>query len=107
MLATSRTVREGLDALLSYLRLLLDQASLEIHEEADVAICRFRLFNDDCARVPGFMLGFSEPSAFSRAFKRWTDSSPMKPRKALAESRDSGAAAWIDLLDGAPGTRVD
>ena len=47
MLATSPTVREGLDALLSCLRLLLDQASLEVHEQADIAACRFRLFNDD------------------------------------------------------------
>ena len=47
MLATSPTVREGLEALLSYLRLLLDQASIEVHEEADIAACRFRLFNDD------------------------------------------------------------
>ncbi len=47
MLATSPTVQSGLDALVSYLRLLLDQASLEVRREADVAICRFRLFNDD------------------------------------------------------------
>jgi AraC-like DNA-binding protein len=47
MLATSQTVREGLDALLSYLRLLLDQAALEVHIEGDIATCRFRLFNDD------------------------------------------------------------
>ena len=276
MLATSQTVREGLDALLSYLRLLLDQASLEVHEEADVAICRFRLFNDDvglerfsakfvlslilhrlraCANLAGwrplgvtfaqesegdladysrfygcpvgfgaainelvlpaflldapmkradpglnsvlvrhadqelaklppvdsfdeavrqavyesmseghtlpsveviakrfgvgartlqrrlsdaetsfnrivdemrldlatrllgdaqiaigeigFMLGFSEPSAFSRAFKRWTGQSPMKVRKAIAESRQSGAVARIELSGRAALDRAD
>lgn len=47
MVATSQTVGEGLDALLSYLGLLLDQATLEVRVESDAAICRFRLFNDD------------------------------------------------------------
>ena len=34
------------------------------------------------------LLGYSEVSAFNRAFKRWTDSTPLSYRRILGRSRD-------------------
>ncbi|MBI3677801.1 MAG: AraC family transcriptional regulator [Proteobacteria bacterium] len=37
-----------------------------------------------------FLVGFSEPAAFSRAFKRWTGASPRTMRGATIENRQAG-----------------
>ena len=69
-LATSeRTLRRRLEGEGTTFRALLDETRAELA----------RVYVAD-ARMPlaevAFMLGFSEPSAFHRAFKRWTKTTP-------------------------------
>jgi AraC-like DNA-binding protein len=82
-LATSeRTLQRRLgDAGTSYAA-LLDGVRLEwaktYLEQADVGLCEV-----------SWLLGFSEQSAFTRAFKRWTGMSPGRFRQQLAAHRGS------------------
>lgn len=69
-LATSeRTLRRRLEADGTSFRALLDETRAQL---ADSYVRDKRLPLSEVA----FLLGFSEPSAFHRAFKRWTDSTP-------------------------------
>ncbi len=69
-LATSqRTLRRRLEAEGTSFRVLLDHTRAELAENY---VRDKRLPLSEVA----FLLGFSEPSAFHRAFKRWTDSTP-------------------------------
>lgn len=68
--ATSeRTLRRRLEAEGTSFRLLLDRTRAELAESY------VRDKSLPLSEV-AFLLGFSEPSAFHRAFKRWTDSTP-------------------------------
>lgn len=58
---------------------LLDQVRQEIAQEALKA-------NDLSIMEITFLLGFSEQSGFSRAFNRWTETSPKQYRQQLAIS---------------------
>jgi AraC-like DNA-binding protein len=51
------------------------QLAAELMERSDMAICEV-----------AYLLGYSEPSAFHRAFKRWTGSTPVSARR----QRDPG-----------------
>ena len=66
---SERTLRRRLEAEGSSFRLLLDRTRAEL---AETYVRDKRLPLSEVA----FLLGFSEPSAFHRAFKRWTDSTP-------------------------------
>lgn len=54
--------------------LLLDEIRKEL------AISHLRVPENDLAEI-SFLLGFSQPSSFSRAFKRWTQTTPMEFRR--------------------------
>jgi AraC-like DNA-binding protein len=43
-----------------------------------------------------YMVGFSEPAAFSRAFKRWTGSSPRAKRASTIVEKRAGPPAAAD-----------
>jgi AraC-like DNA-binding protein len=54
-----------------------------------------------------FLLGYSEVSAFNRAFKRWTGSTPLEYRRSInaalnshPASRDSSGRDWTGLDSG-------
>jgi len=66
---SGRTLRRRLEAEGTSFRALLDQTRSEL---ARSYVRDKRLPLSEVA----FLLGFSEPSAFHRAFKRWTDSTP-------------------------------
>jgi len=59
--------------------------SIEFQQEADVNLA----LQDAQRKVneTAYLLGFSDPAAFSRAFKRWTGSSP---RRVLASNVEHG-----------------
>ena len=77
-------------------RRLKDEGSSfqEIREEAKRVLAQ-RYLDDDLAITEiSFLLGFSEPSAFFRAFKRWTGLTPIEGRTMRrAAVRDSSGAA--------------
>jgi len=79
MAASERTLRRRLEASGTTFRALLDETRAEL-ARSYVADARMPL-----AEV-AFMLGFSEPSAFHRAFKRWTRTTPAAFRAKTRES---------------------
>ena len=64
-----RTLRRRLEENGTSFRALLDETRAELARgyvsDRDLPLCEV-----------AFLLGFSEPSAFYRAFKRWTDTTP-------------------------------
>jgi AraC-like DNA-binding protein len=67
---------------------------------------------DTSAGQVGFLLGFSEPSTFHRAFRRWTGKAPhafrkssQGERKMSAESREVSAGVVLDYDGGSGGYR--
>lgn len=50
-----------------------------------LALAKDKLAGSDSIQCIAYDLGFSEPSAFSRAFRRWTAVSPNVYRKTLRE----------------------
>jgi AraC-like DNA-binding protein len=85
MATSERTLRRRLEASGTSFRVLLDETRARLARE---------YVRDE--RLPlsevAFMLGFSEPSAFHRAFKRWTGTTPSLFR-AEARSAPSGSRA--------------
>ncbi|HSQ62160.1 MAG TPA: AraC family transcriptional regulator [Polyangiaceae bacterium] len=85
MATSERTLRRRLEESGTSFRALLDQT------RADLARQYVRDMRLPLSEV-AFMLGFSEPSAFHRAFKRWTDTTPALWRARSAPGGDPGAA---------------
>ncbi len=84
--ATSeRTLRRRLEANGGSFRALLDETRAEL---ARSYVSDVRLPLSEVA----FLLGFSERSAFNRAFKRWTDATPSEWRARTGAGRDSSGA---------------
>jgi AraC-like DNA-binding protein len=69
MATSGRTLRRRLEENGTTFRALLDAA------RADLARSYVQDRRISLSEV-AFMIGFSEPSAFNRAFKRWTDTTP-------------------------------
>ena len=74
---SGRTLRRRLEAEGTTFREVIDRTRAEM---AESYVRDRRLPLSEVA----FLLGFSEPSAFTRAFKRWTDSTPGAWRQRLA-----------------------
>lgn len=58
------------------------ELAISLLREQEVAICEV-----------AFLLGYSEPSAFYRAFRRWTDSSPREFRVAFEQQSETASQA--------------
>jgi AraC-like DNA-binding protein len=80
---SERTLRRRLREEGTSFRSVIDQT------RADVAESYMRDRRLSLSEV-SFLLGFSEASAFARAFKRWTDSTPGAWRQGLARPRAAG-----------------
>lgn len=73
---SARTLQRRLAAHGSSLRAVIDELRHELalrHLAADLSIAEV-----------SFLLGFSQPSAFHRAFRRWTEQTPAQWRESLA-----------------------
>ena len=71
-----------------HLRLLKDAGTSfqELREETRRDLARPYLDNDLAISELSFLLGFSEPSAFFRAFQRWTGMTPLESRAQRSHS---------------------
>lgn len=63
-----------------------------------VAALRLLRENDVSLGEVSFLLGFSQPSAFNRAFRRWRGTTPQRFRSALRERRPGRTDALDDTL---------
>jgi AraC-like DNA-binding protein len=83
VLTSSRTLHRHLAAQGTSFRALLNSVRLELAEEyiADLSIPLTEI---------SYLLGFSDSSAFSRAFKRWTGHAPTVYRRQLAANSVTG-----------------
>ena len=61
-----------------------DTSFQELRESTRRALANHYLGEDLALSEIAFLLGFSEPSAFFRAFKRWTGKTPLEAREARA-----------------------
>jgi len=69
----------------------LDERGLGFHAQLDLTRCALaeRYLGDDSLTLAevALLLGYSEQSAFNRAFRRWKKKTPLQFRKALARRR--------------------
>lgn len=76
---STRTLRRRLQEASTTFREVLDQTRCELSK-------RYLADPELPVGAVGFMVGFSEPSAFHRAFKRWTGVTPLVFRRSAAQS---------------------
>jgi AraC-like DNA-binding protein len=79
---SARSLQRRLKSLGTTFRRLLDETRRELAESYIDDV------ETDLTEI-AFLLGFSEHSAFSRAFKRWTGSAPSELRRKRTQSQSS------------------